>query len=138
MKRNIAALALVTTLLMSGCWPVMTVPPPPSVGHVVVCWLKNPGNAHDRQELLLVSKSFEGKIPGLINVAVGPVLRSTRPSVDSSFDVAIVMTFKDAYALDAYTKSPLHLHAVQNTLKPLVARYVVYDFVDEGKRGHQR
>jgi hypothetical protein len=66
------------------------------------------------------------------------VLPSTRPSVDSTFDVAIVMTFKDMYALEAYTKNPLHLDAVQNTLKPLVARYVVYDFVDEGEGGHRR
>ena len=38
------------------------------------------------------------------------------------------MTFEDSQALEAYEANPKHLAAVQQTLKPLVAKYVVYDY----------
>jgi len=128
-------------LVLSGC-PVGSAPAPATrphrVDHVVVCWLKEPGDARAKEQLVTVSKSFVGKIPGLVSVSAGEVYPSTRPAVDSSFDVAIVMTFRDAAALEAYPKSPEHLRAVETTLKPLVARYIVYDFIEESERGHQR
>jgi hypothetical protein len=97
------------------------------VTHVVVCWLKNPGDEQARQQLIDDSKSFT-KIPGIVQVSTGRVLPSTRPAVDSSFDVAIVMKFKDENALKNYAQHPIHLAAVERTLKPLVARYVIYDY----------
>jgi hypothetical protein len=109
-----------------------------AVQHVVVCWLKEPGVAAARQELILSSRGFVGKIPGLSQVSAGVVCPSTRPAVDSSFDVAIVMTFESADALQTYSKHPAHLAAIEKTLKPLVARYVVYDFFDKDGRGHRR
>src|SRR5262249_47453933 len=98
-----------------------------SVTHVVVCWLKNPGDEQARQQLIDDSKSFT-RIPGIVSVSAGRVMPSTRPSVDSSFDVAIVMKFKDEEALKNYAQHPIHLAAVERTLKPLVAKYVIYDY----------
>ena len=97
------------------------------VTHVVVCWLKTPGDEHACQQLINDSKSFT-RIPGIVNVSAGRVLPSTRPSVDSTFDVAIVMKFKDEEALKSYGSHPVHLEAVERTLKPLVAKYVIYDY----------
>jgi hypothetical protein len=107
--------------------------PRPTVAHVVVCWLKTPGNAHDREALIKASRDFEGKIPGLLHVSAGAVLPSTRPAVDSSFDVAIVMTFASESALIEYGRSAAHQQAVRDVLKPLVQRYVVYDFSDQDR-----
>ena len=103
--------------------------PSAQVTHMVVCWLKNPGDAHARQQLIDESKGF-ASIPGIIDVSAGPVLPSTRPAVDSTFDVAIVMKFKDQPSLEAYGRHPQHLAAIERTLKPLVAKYVIYDFVE--------
>jgi hypothetical protein len=84
--------------------------------------------------LIDASHDFVGKIPGLVSVDAGRVSPSTRPSVDSSYDVAIVMTFVDEAALIGYGKSPQHQQAVRDVLRPLVDHYVVYDFIDAGQK----
>ena len=110
-------------VVQMGCQPQAR------VTHVVVCWLKTPGDASARQQLIVDSKSFT-RIPGIVAVSAGAVLPTTRPSVDSSFDVAIVMKFRDEAALASYGQHPVHLAAVERTLKPLVAKYVIYDYVE--------
>jgi hypothetical protein len=117
-RRELSGLGLL--MLMVGCQHA-------PVSHVVVCWLKEPGSAAARQQLIDDSRSFT-KIPGIVAVSAGEPIPSTRPAVDSSFDVAIVMKFKDEKSLATYGTHPLHLQAIERTLKPLVAKYVIYDF----------
>lgn len=100
------------------------------VNHVVVCWLRQPGNEAARRELIEASKSFEKTIPGLVRVAAGTALPSTRPVVDSTYDVGIVMIFSNEQSLRGFETHPVHKQAVERTLKPLVERFVVYDFID--------
>jgi hypothetical protein len=97
--------------------------------HVVVCWLKSPGDEEARQKIIDVSRSFD-EIPGVVKVAAGRAIPSDRPVVDDSFDVAIVMAFRDERALRAYNDHPAHKKAVEGTLKPLVGKLVIYDFLD--------
>jgi hypothetical protein len=101
------------------------------INHVVVCWLKAPGDEEARSQLIDESRALQAHIPGLIHVSAGRSLPSHRAGVDTSFDVAIVMTFRDEEALRAYDEHPRHQQAVQTILKPLVARYVIYDFADQ-------
>ena len=97
------------------------------VEHVVVCWLKNPSDANAQAEL--IKRSYElRKIPGIIDMRAGRSLPSDRPTVDDSFDVALVITFSDRNALERYQTHPLHVKAVEEVLKPLVAKHVIYDF----------
>jgi len=98
--------------------------------HVIVCWLKDPGNADARRQLIERSKSFT-QIPGVRSVAVGRPLPSTRPVVDSSFDIALVIGFESEQALRDYDHNPIHQQAVKEVLQPLVTRYVIYDFRNE-------
>ena len=98
-----------------------------TVSHIVLCWLKTPGDEAARQRLIDESKAFRGVIPGLVDVTTGTALPSTRPAVDSSFDVAVVMTFRNEAALRAYDQHPRHKQAVDEVLRPLVARLVIYD-----------
>ena len=98
------------------------------VKHVVLCWLKAPGDEAARQRVIEESKSFIGVVPGLIDVSAGTSLPSTRPVVDASFDVAVVMTFTDEASLLAYDAHPRHKKAVDEVLRPLVARLLIYDF----------
>lgn len=99
------------------------------VHHVVLCWLKNAGDAEARDRIVDVSKDF-AKIPGVVSVKAGPVLSSQRAGVDSSFDVGVVLVFEDRRAMTAYLEHPQHKRAVDQVLKPLVAKTLVYDFVE--------
>lgn len=101
------------------------------VNHVVICWLKTPGDPDARRELIEASKAFQGTIPGVVRVTAGASLPSTRPVVDSSYDVGVVMTFRDEQSLRVFEHHPVHKQAVEKTLKPLVARFIVYDFIDQ-------
>jgi len=97
--------------------------------HVVVCWLKTPGDEAARQQIIDVSRSFDS-IPGVVKVAAGRAIPSERPVVDDSFDVAIAIVFRDEAALRAYDAHPAHKQAVEQTLRPLVGKMVIYDFLD--------
>lgn len=103
---------------------------PTKVNHVVIAWLKDPGNESARQRFIKATKRFS-TFPGVIAHRVGTVSPSGRKVVDSSFDVAAVITFKDQAALSSYLQHPIHRKAVDEVLKPLVERMVVYDFVSD-------
>ena len=96
----------------------------------MLVWLKDPADAQARAKLIETTESFRA-IPGVQHVAIGKALPSTRPIVDSSFDLAFVMTFNDRAALDAYEKHPTHERAVKEVLTPLVRQVRVYDAVSE-------
>lgn len=112
--------------------------PPPSPGvvdgrsgqieHVVVMWLKKPGDTTARKALLAAGETFKN-IPGVLAVSGGEVVKSDRAVVDSSYDVAFVVTFKDAEALKGYGPHPIHQKAVEDVVKPNVEKFMVYDFV---------
>jgi hypothetical protein len=101
-------------------------PKNPPITHVVVCWLNNPKDDGAKEELVEASQSFR-QIPGVLDVRVGKMIPSKRPQVDSTFDLAVVITFVDIAAMQAYEKNPIHLKAVQDVLKPHVRKFIVYD-----------
>jgi hypothetical protein len=113
-----------------GCGTMGTQPATAGrVHHVVLCWLKNAGDAEARERIVDVSKGF-ADIPGVVSVKTGPALPSDRAGVDSSFDVAVVIVFDDRRAMTAYLEHPQHKRALDRVLKPLVAKIAIYDFVE--------
>ena len=117
---------------LAGC--VSAPPPRPDSGpgivhHVVICWLKESGNAQMRQQLIDVSNSFR-TIPGVLRVSAGRVLPSERPVADSTYDVAVEVVLEDAAALARYLEHPRHLKAGREVLVPLAAKIVIYDFTE--------
>ncbi len=111
----------------SGCKTARPAGTDRTVHHVVLCWLKEAGNAEQRTRLIETSRGFTA-IPNVRSVAAGTSLPGGRGVVDATFDVAIHMTFANAAALQAYIDHPRHQQAVEEVLKPLTARVVVYDF----------
>jgi heme-degrading monooxygenase HmoA len=101
-----------------------------AVNHIVIAWLKQPGDVEARKRFIETTKGF-ATLPGVIGHRVGPVLPSGRKVADSSFDIAVVITFKDKEALAAYLEHPEHKKGVEDVLKPLVEKVVVYDFVSQ-------
>ena len=120
---------LVSTLMVlaCGCSCLQPHPDKGEIQHIVVVWLKEPGNAEARQKLIDTSKSFKA-IPGLKRISVGPVLPSPLQTVDSTFDVAVVFTFENEQSLRAYNDNPIHQAAVRDVLQPLASRFIAYDF----------
>ncbi len=102
-----------------------------SIQHIVLTWLKKPGNAADRAALVAAAKSLKADIREVKSLAVGQPLMSERPVVDDSFDVALVMRFDSKADLSAYEASPIHTQAVKTILGPLTKKIVVHDIIAE-------
>ncbi len=101
------------------------------VVHVVMVWLKEPGNPEHRQRIIDATRKFE-TIPGVIDVSVGEVVPSDRPVVDDSFDVGLYLTFSSVEAMNIYLADERHQQALREIFRPLTERYIVYDFEDAG------
>jgi hypothetical protein len=122
-------LLLMVGVMAVGCCSVAPVSQQASQGpvlHIVVCWLHEPGDVEARRRLIETSRQLES-IPGVVSVAAGEAAPSEREIVDDSFDVAVVMSFRDEQALASYLTHPRHRDAVREVLRPLVERMVVYD-----------
>ena len=97
------------------------------VEHVVLIWLKKKGDAATRAKIIETAHTFR-TLPGIIALSAGEPLPSTRPIVDSSFDVGLVIRFENKEALDAYEKNPVHQKAVKELLLPSSKKVVVHDY----------
>ena len=97
------------------------------VSHVVVVWLKEPGNVQMREQFINASRALEN-VPGVVSRHVSAVIPSNRSKVDDTFDVAVTVTFENAQALEKYMKSKKHKSMLTDKLKPIVNRVVVYNF----------
>ncbi len=99
------------------------------VVHIVLVWLKEPGNVVHRQQIIAASRGFEA-IPGVLDVSVGEVVPSDRDVVDDSFDVGLYLTFESVDAMNAYLVDERHQRQLREVFRPLAERYSVYDFID--------
>lgn len=98
--------------------------------HVVLVWLKEPGNADHRVQIIEATRGFS-TIPGVEEIRLGEPVSSQRRSVDDSFDIGIYIIFSSREALETYLTHPEHKAAQQSILRPLVKKVVVYDFWDD-------
>lgn len=99
--------------------------------HVVLVWLKEPGNQEHRAQVIHATRRF-AEIPGVEEVRVGEPISSQRSTVDDTYDIGLYMIFASTEALDSYLAHPLHKDAQRSVLRPLVSKIVVYDFEDNG------
>lgn len=95
------------------------------IEHVVLFWLKDPTDHATRQKIIDATETFH-EIPGVLAVRHGQAVPSTRPIVDSSFDIGVVITFKDRASLDGYGPHPIHQKAAQ-VIQPNTKQIKVYD-----------
>jgi hypothetical protein len=97
------------------------------VMHVVLVWLKKPGDPAGREAIVRSARSLRS-IPGVVSVRAGSAIPSDREVADSSYDVGLLVTFEDEAAMRAYGSHPVHQKMVEEVIKPHVERYRVYDF----------
>lgn len=125
MKNATLILAAALSLFLSSC---TTCPfgckttPKGKVEHIVLVWLKRPGNTAARATLIATARMFQAEIKEIQHLSVGPAVPSERPIVDDSFDVGFVMRFASKAAMDTYEKHPVHQKAVKETLLPLAKK----------------
>lgn len=119
-------LVLVLLVALAGCSTIREAHRP-RVHHLVLCWIKDPGNSTQRRQIMDVSRTL-GRIPCVLDVRVGEAMASDRPIVDDSFDVAVCLSFADRQSLDKYLAHPIHLRATREVLLPIVSKIVVHDF----------
>jgi hypothetical protein len=124
--RTLLAVAAVA-VFSTACQSTVPAPAAGQIDHVVLVWLKEPGNEAVRQRLIAEASTFPDRIPGILSLSAGAPLSSDRPVVDDTFDVGFVMRFVDREALAAYEVHPVHQAAVTNVLAPAAQRFVVYD-----------
>jgi D-alanyl-D-alanine dipeptidase len=97
------------------------------IDHLVVVWLKRPGNKGDIDRLIRATRELTAR-NGLIRcVRYGGPLPSERPVVDDTFDLAILMRFDDRHALADFEKDPDHRRAIAEVLQPAARRVLIYD-----------
>ncbi len=95
--------------------------------HVVIFWT-DPSNATAPDELIAGARKYLQTIPGVIQFHVGKMVRSHRPVVDQSYQVALNLTFPDKKAQDDYQNHPAHVEFVEKVFKRVCTKVVVYDF----------
>src|SRR6266480_253884 len=100
------------------------------VTHVMLFWLKRPGNVDDQNFLRRALRTLR-RARGVNDMRVGRSLPVDRPSVEQSFDLGVVMIFRDREALEKFERDPRHEQAIDAMLRPLVRQYTVYNFVNE-------
>ena len=99
-----------------------------AVVHVVLIWLKEPGNHEHIQQVISASKQLE-EIAYIQEMRVGKSIPSERTIVDDSFDVGLYMVFDNQKDMERYLVHPKHKSVVINHLKPLADKILVYDFL---------
>ena len=99
---------------------------PPGLTHVVVCWQKHPGDEAERGALMGSVQTIR-TIPGVVNAYAGSMVASTRPVVDSTWDVAFVITFADQQSMNSYVTDPIHVKLKHDVLDPNVRQVKIFD-----------
>ncbi len=122
--KSLAAIAL--SFVLASCATIAPPAPAGTIDHVVLMWLKRPGNAADRQAILAACSDLR-VIPGITLLDAGTALASDRSVVDDSFDIGLTVRFVSAKALDGYESDALHMRKVNEVLKPLTRKILVYD-----------
>ncbi len=120
----LAALAL--ALPLSGCATLQR-DDATNVHHLVLVWLKTPGDEPAKALLTQTSRRF-AEIPGVVSVKVGEAIASDRPIVDSTYDLAILIVLEDREALAEYLAHPQHKAAQAEVLRPLVEQVRIFDY----------
>ena len=119
--------ALALAALLSSCATIAPPAPKGSVDHVVMFWQKKPGDLQDRRKITDAMDRLR-VIEGITFLDYGTAVPSDRPVVDDSFDVALLVRFKNVDALHAYESDPRHTKEVKEVLLPLTKKIQVYDF----------
>jgi hypothetical protein len=95
--------------------------------HIVIFWT-DPAKPEAADAVIAGGQKLLKDIPGLTCFHIGKMVRSARPVVDQTYQVALTTVFTSKQAQDDYQVHPQHLEFVAQCVKPFVKKVVVYDF----------
>lgn len=101
------------------------------IHQVGLVWLKQPGNAEDRQKIIEAVHEFQRSIPEVKSAAVGKSDGLGGPYSDTSYDICFILTFTDEASRERYNKHPLHQKAAGQVFLPLSQKLLFYRFRGE-------
>ena len=96
------------------------------IKHIVLCWLHQKNDLSALEKVIETSKELE-MIPFVDSIAVGTALPSDRAVVDDSFDVGLVMNFKNQQDLAKYLIDEEHVKRVKTVMAPQCGKVLIYD-----------
>lgn len=95
--------------------------------HVVYFWLQDDVDASQKNAFIEGLKGLE-KIRTVRRIHVGIPADTQRAVADNSYDIALVVYFRDCAGYTFYQDHPLHLDLIRKT-KSLIKMMTVYDSV---------
>lgn len=95
--------------------------------HIVIFWT-DPDNPSAAAEVVTAAEKHLRPIPGVLQFHAGRMVSSPRPVVEQSYQVALNLVFPSREAEQKYQTHPAHLQFVENYVKRLVKKVLVYDF----------
>src|SRR5512133_1732434 len=84
--------------------------------HIVIFWT-DPSQPAAADELIAGAKEYLKDIPGMLHFHVGRMVKSHRPVVDQSYQVALNLVFPDKKTQDDYQAHPRHVEFVEKVFK---------------------
>lgn len=100
---------------------------PAPILHLVYFHLEDPGRA---PELLADCQELLTGIPGVVAYAAGTHLETGRDSVDSDYDLALLVGFPDEAAYQVYLGHEAHLELLARW-KGRLSSYTIHDILDQ-------
>lgn len=124
----VKTVALGGAAVVSGGASATSSPDGTKIVHHVFFWLKRPGSAEDRDQLIAGLRGLK-KIEVIRNLQIGvPASTEKRDVVDSSFDVSELMLFDSVADQKVYQDHPIHQDFVAKC-SHLWSKVIVYDMV---------
>ena len=96
--------------------------------HHVYFWLKNAGNAADREALIAGLRKLS-KVRTIREFHIGAPAGTSRDVIDTSYSVSWMLMFDTPEDQDSYQTDPIHLRFVEEC-SSLWSKVVVYDSID--------
>src|SRR5271154_2596341 len=97
------------------------------LSHIVIFWT-DPHNLGAADELLAAANQLLKNIPGVSQFHAGKMVKSHRPVVEQSYQVALSLVFANKHAEHEYQSHPQHVEFSEQFVKRLVKKVVVYYF----------
>ena len=95
--------------------------------HIVIFWT-DPAQPDAADKLIAGASKHLRLIPSIQQFHIGRMSPSLRPVVEQSYQVALNLIFPSKPVEQEYQTHPQHLEFVEQCVKPLVEKIVVYDF----------
>lgn len=128
-RKFIGTAAILSAATAASSMPLSHMEQKYPVVHHVFFWLKNPGSAADRDQLIAGVKTL-AKIETVHELRVGVVASTEkREVVDNSWAVSELIFFKDLEGQATYQNHPIHLEFIKNC-SHLWEKVIVYDAVE--------